>query len=160
MRKYLVAAGLLALVCACSNNNSAGKDNVQPGASAPAGSGSATDTRYDSARGAGKFTHVDLAPKLDTKLADAGKTIYELKCAACHKLTGEKLVGPGWAGVTQRRQPEWIMNFVTNTEEMIQKDPKVQAMLEICMVKMPNQNLSDEDARKILEFMRKNDGVK
>jgi hypothetical protein len=25
---------------------------------------------------------------------------------------------------------------------------------------MPNQNLSDEDARSIYEFMRKNDGVK
>jgi hypothetical protein len=27
-------------------------------------------------------------------------------------------------------------------------------------VRMPNQNLSDTDAREILEFMRKNDGVK
>jgi hypothetical protein len=43
---------------------------------------------------------------------------------------------------------------------MIDKDPKAQAMLEICMVRMPNQNLSDDDARNILEFMRKNDGVK
>jgi hypothetical protein len=43
---------------------------------------------------------------------------------------------------------------------MIDKDPKAQAMLEICMVRMPNQNLSDDDARSILEFMRKNDGVK
>ena len=52
------------------------------------------------------------------------------------------------------------MNFVTNTDEMITKDPQAQAMLELCMVRMPNQNLSDDDARKVLEFMRKNDGVK
>ena len=52
------------------------------------------------------------------------------------------------------------MNFMTNTDEMIDKDPKAQAMLEICMVRMPNQSLSDQDARDILEFMRKNDGVK
>jgi hypothetical protein len=25
---------------------------------------------------------------------------------------------------------------------------------------MPNQSLTDEDARKVLEFMRKNDGIK
>jgi hypothetical protein len=43
---------------------------------------------------------------------------------------------------------------------MLNKDTSAQAMLEICMVKMPNQNLSDEDARKVLEFMRENDGVK
>jgi hypothetical protein len=52
------------------------------------------------------------------------------------------------------------MNFSTNTDEMLNKDPEAQAMLEICMVRMPNQNLSDDDARKVLEFMRKNDGVK
>lgn len=159
MKKYLVLILFLPLAYACSNQ-SGGKDNQTPATNSTEGSPSAADARYDSARGAGKFTHIDLAPKLDVRSADAGKTIYELKCAACHKLSGEKLVGPGWQGVTHRRLPEWIMNFVTNTEEMIQKDPKVQAMLEICMVKMPNQNLSDDDARKVLEFMRKNDGVK
>jgi len=27
-------------------------------------------------------------------------------------------------------------------------------------VRMPNQNLSDDDARSLYEYMRKNDGVK
>jgi pyruvate-formate lyase-activating enzyme len=69
-------------------------------------------------------------------------------------------VGPGWKAVTSRHSAEWIMNFVTNTDEMLNKDPKAQAQLEICLVRMPNQNLSDEDARALYEFMRKNDGVK
>jgi hypothetical protein len=43
---------------------------------------------------------------------------------------------------------------------MIDKDPKVQAQLELCLVRMPNQGLADNDAREILEFMRKNDGAK
>jgi hypothetical protein len=38
---------------------------------------------------------------------------------------------------------------------MIDKDPEVQALLEICLVRMPNQNIADEEARSILEFMRK-----
>jgi hypothetical protein len=50
------------------------------------------------------------------------------------------------------------MNFITNTDEMIDKDPNAQAMLEQCMVRMPNQHLSDDEARNILEFMRQNDG--
>ncbi len=49
------------------------------------------------------------------------------------------------------------MNFVTNTDEMIEKDPAAQKMLEECLVRMPNQNLSEQDARSVLEFMRKND---
>lgn len=53
-----------------------------------------------------------------------------------------------------------IMNFITNTDEMLNKDPEAQAQLEICLVRMPNQSLSDDEARNLLEFMRKNDGVK
>jgi cytochrome c551/c552 len=115
---------------------------------------------YDPNRGVGKFTQVDVGDKLDVAKADGGEKIYSVKCSGCHKLTEEKLVGPGWKGVTARHKPEWIMNFVTNTDEMLNKDPKAQAQLEICLVRMPNQNLADEDARNLLEFMRKNDGVK
>ncbi len=115
---------------------------------------------YDPNRGEGKFHDVKLSDNLDAALAGKGGKIYDLKCGSCHKLTDEKLVGPGWKGVTSRHKPEWIMNFVTNTDAMIDKDPKAQAMLEICMVRMPNQSLSDDDARNVLEFMRKNDGVK
>jgi len=43
---------------------------------------------------------------------------------------------------------------------MIEKDPVVQAQLELCLVRMPNQNLSDTEARALLEMMRRNDGVK
>ena len=114
---------------------------------------------YDPHRGEGKFTTVELGDKLDGALADAGEKVIGVKCASCHKMTDEKLVGPGWKGVTSRRTPPWIMNFITNPDPMIDKDPQLQAQLEICLVRMPNQNLSDEEARQVLEFMRKNDGV-
>lgn len=103
---------------------------------------------------------MEVGPGLDKAMADKGQKVSEMKCESCHKLTDERLVGPGWKGVTERHTPEWIMNFMTNTDEMLDKDPKAQAMLEICMVRMPNQNLTDDDARAILEYMRENDGVK
>ncbi|HEX5150578.1 MAG TPA: cytochrome c [Parafilimonas sp.] len=121
---------------------------------------SADNPSYDPDRGTGRFTTVDVGEHLDAAMADEGKKVFDVKCAACHKLTDEKLVGPGWQGVTSRHQPVWIMNFTTNPDEMLNKDPKAQAMLEICLVRMPNQNLSDAEARSVLEFMRKNDGVK
>jgi mono/diheme cytochrome c family protein len=135
---------------AVSTSDSSGEKIPNPGGA----------SSYDSTIGAGKFTHVDVKDKLDEAMASVGEVIYGAKCAACHKLTGEKLVGPGWLGVTSRHKPEWIMNFVTNTDEMLNKDPKAKALLEICLVRMPNQNLADNDARQLLEFMRKNDGVK
>lgn len=115
---------------------------------------------YDPNRGIGKFTTVDLGAQLDVAMATEGEKIQSVKCSACHKLTDEKLVGPGWKGVTARQKPEWIMNFITNPDPMIDKDPKLQAQLELCLVRMPNQSLTDVDARNVLEFMRKNDGVK
>ncbi|NUM31244.1 MAG: c-type cytochrome [Bacteroidetes bacterium] len=115
---------------------------------------------YDPKRGTGKFTKVEVGEKLDEKMATEGKKSYDVKCSSCHKLTDEKLVGPGWKGVSQKRTPEWIMNFITNTDEMLNKDPEAQAQLEICLVRMPNQNLGDDEARHLLEFMRQNDGVK
>ncbi len=109
-------------------------------------------------KGIGKFKNVELTHPLDEKMVASGKSIYDVKCQSCHKLTDERVVGPGWKGVTDRRQPEWIMNFVTNVDEMLEKDTASQKLLETCLVRMPNQNLNDDEARHVLEFMRKNDG--
>lgn len=116
---------------------------------------------YDPNRGEGKFneSNVEIA-SLDLALAEHGKSVAETKCFSCHKVSEEKLVGPGWKGVTERRKPYWIMNFITNPDAMIDKDPEVQAQLELCLVRMPNQNLTEKEARSILEFMRQNDGAK
>ncbi|MET3046532.1 c-type cytochrome [Flavobacterium columnare] len=114
---------------------------------------------YDPNRGEGKFDKIELGT-LDLAKATEGEKVSEIKCTSCHKTTDEKLVGPGWKGVTERRKPEWIMNFITNPDPMIDKDPELQAQLEICLVRMPNQGLTDDEARNILEYMRKNDGVK
>lgn len=107
-----------------------------------------------------KSGDVELATPLNQQWVTSGKGIYELKCQACHKLTDERLVGPGWKGVTQRREPHWVMNMITNVEMMLEKDPEAQKLLEQCLVRMPNQNLSKDESRQVLEFMRSNDGVK
>ncbi len=120
---------------------------------------SGSNPSYDPNRGEGKFTTVDLGAGLDVSMSTEGEKIAGVKCFSCHKSSDEKLVGPGWKGVTERRQPVWIMNFITNPDPMIDKDPAVQAQLELCLVRMPNQSLADDEARKILEYMRKNDGV-
>ena len=103
---------------------------------------------------------IELTTPLNKEWVTTGKANYELKCLACHKLTNEKLVGPGWAGVTKRREPVWIMNMITNVDMMLEKDAEAQKLLEQCLVRMPNQNLTQEDARKLIEFMRSNDGEK
>ena len=107
-----------------------------------------------------KESDITLGSTLDKTMATTGKATYELKCQSCHRLTEERLVGPGWKDVTKRRQPVWIMNMITNVDMMLETDPEAQKLLETCMVRMPNQNLSNDEARYVLEFMRSNDGLK
>jgi len=160
MKKYVLVLFLAAIIYSCGSDSQERSSSSATSSTSAADPAKSQQTATDNEKGIGKFTHVDLGASLDKKSATAGKDVYELKCSACHKLTAEKLVGPGWLGVTERRKPEWVLNFVTNTDEMLNKDAKAQSMLETCMVRMPNQNLSDQDARNILEFMRQNDGVK
>lgn len=155
----LLSTGMV-VALACNNSGSdKNKETTESTSNAPA-ENTATSNEGSNPKGIGKYTNVELTHPLDQKLVAQGQNIYNVKCSSCHKLTNEKLVGPGWKGVTDRRTPEWIMNFVTNTEEMIEKDTAAQNLLEICLVKMPNQNLSETDARSVLEFMRNNDGKK
>lgn len=119
-----------------------------------------TTAKKDDEKGIGPVKEVTLTNPLDQNMVKNGKEVYELKCSACHKLDNTKVVGPGWKDVTKRRKPEWVVNFLINVEEMLNKDPQAMAMLEECLVRMPNQNLSESDARAVLEFMRHNDGEK
>lgn len=143
--------------CGKSKSDS-GEDFSAPAASEESATTDASS--YDPNRGEGKHSNIELGAALDQAMATKGEEVAGVKCTSCHKMTDERLVGPGWKGVTERRKPEWIMNFITNPDPMIDKDPELQAQLELCLVRMPNQSLADTEAREILEFMRKNDGVK
>lgn len=159
MKKIIYFGVLTLMAVACNNANNENSKSEEPTATSQPETAN-DNPSYDPNRGEGPFTKVDISPNLNVKMADAGEKVYSVKCSACHKLTDEKLVGPGWKGVSSRHTAEWIMNFASNPDGMLTKDPKAQAMLEICLVRMPNQNLSADDARNVYEFMRQNDGVK
>ena len=118
------------------------------------------DIINDPTKGLGAVKNVTLKNPLEQDRVGRGLAIYEMKCSACHKLTDQRVVGPGWKGVTKNRKPEWIMNMITNVDVMLEKDPEAQKLLELCLMRMPNQNMSIGDARDVLEFMRQNDGEK
>ena len=158
---YVFLCAVMVFLIACGGGKQ--QTNTTSATPAPAAQPEATSTDgYDPKRGEGKFSeeNVKIDATLNTSMADAGEKAAGVKCTSCHKMTEEKLVGPGWKGVTSRHTAHWIMNFITNPDPMIDKDPVLQAQLELCLVRMPNQSLADEEARSILEYMRKNDGVK
>jgi mono/diheme cytochrome c family protein len=127
------------------------------------GSGNLDDAvaaNINEGKGIGEVKNVTLNTPLEKERVSRGKAIFDMKCSACHKLNDQRVVGPGWAGITKNRKPEWIMNMITNVDVMLDKDPEAQKLLELCLMRMPNQNVSVGDARDVLEFMRQNDGEK
>lgn len=92
--------------------------------------------------------------ELDQAMADAGKAIFDANCAACHK-PDKKFIGPAPKDILLRRSPEWVMNMILNPEEMLQKDPIAkQLLIEANGAPMANQNLTEEQARQVLEYFR------
>lgn len=154
----LFAAGIVSFA-ACNSGSDANNAGTTTETGAGEG-GTAAGSEGTNPKGIGPHQNVQLNSPLNPQMIATGKTVYEVKCQSCHKLSDERLVGPGWKGVTDRRTPEWIMNFTTNTEEMIEKDTAAQNMLEVCLVKMPNQGVPEADARGVVEFMLQNDGKK
>ncbi|WP_439880099.1 c-type cytochrome [Pontibacter sp. MBLB2868] len=117
----------------------------------------ASETVADDGKGVGPVTTVAIGEGVEDALAAEGKTLFEGKCSACHQLSDQKVVGPGLAGVTERRKPEWIMNMILNPEEMTKQDPTAKKLLGEHLTQMTNQNVEEKDARALLEYLRQND---
>ena len=150
MKNSMFLFSLMFLVFACSSNESPKETKSK---SAPA----KVQPKKDDGMGVGEIKKVTLNNPLDENMIKSGKGIYEMKCSACHRSTSQRVVGPGFKGVTSRRKPEWIMNMITNVEVMLEEDATAQALLKECLTRMPNQNLSVGDAREVLEWMLDND---
>ncbi|MFI5221999.1 MAG: c-type cytochrome [Bacteroidia bacterium] len=142
MKKYFVIALTAAAIYSCGSSESSKTPEEQ---------------QLAEGKGIGHYTNVTLGA-IDPALAKKGSDLFQLKCTPCHRLTKDKLVGPGLKNVTVRRKPEWIMNMITNPATMTQRDSAAKGLLEICLVQMPNQQFtSDDEVRALLENFRNND---
>jgi cytochrome c len=102
--------------------------------------------------GIGPVREVELG-ELDAALAARGEDRFQTMCYACHRL-GERYVAPKLGDVLERRTPEYVMNMILNPVEMTTRHPDARALLAEFMTQMPNQGLTEEDARAIVEYIR------
>ena len=148
----LATIAALVLMYSCGNNEKKNEESTE------APQSMVEDAPTDDGQGIGKFKNITLAA-LDEKLAEQGKVVFEAKCVACHRTTEQKIVGPGLKGVTLKQSPAWILNMITNPVEMTQKDPTAKELLAEHLTQMTFQDVSDEQAKQILEYLRKNDNA-
>ena len=109
-----ISIALLSVLMACG-------DSGTPATNADSNNESAASSNQgtNDEKGIGPIKEVALNNPLNEEMIVKGKAIFDLKCSSCHRLDGTKVVGPGWSGVTTRRKPEWIMNFITNFSDEI-----------------------------------------
>lgn len=105
-------------------------------------------------KGVGPIKSLSFADEIDAEMAENGKKIFSTICVACH-MAEQRMIGPALKGVFERRSPEWVMNMILNPDGMLKEDPIAKALLkEYNNAIMLNQNLSEEDARAISEYLR------
>jgi mono/diheme cytochrome c family protein len=105
-------------------------------------------------KGVGPITSVKLDAEIDQKMAAEGAEVFKNMCTACHR-TDKKFIGPAPSGLLERRSPEWIMNMILDPEGMVKNDPLAKELLmEFNGSPMANQNLTEKEARSVLEYFR------
>lgn len=105
-------------------------------------------------KGVGPIKSLELAAEIDQEMATHGEEVYKKMCTACHR-PDKKFIGPAPLGILERRTPEWVMNMILDPEDMIKKNPLAKELLiEFNGAPMANQNLTEAEARAVLEYFR------
>lgn len=115
----------------------------------------AASMRVDlNSKGVGPITSLTLPAEIDQDMATHGKEVYDKLCTACHR-ADKKFIGPSPTGILERRTPEWVMNMILDPEGMVANDALAKELLiEFNGSPMANQNLTEEEARAVLEYFR------
>jgi hypothetical protein len=151
----ILAAGIAAGLSGCGGGD--GGEESGGVAQAPQGASSepASElTEWQIENGIGPITEPLQLAEVDPALASQGEEIFNLKCSACHKLD-ERYVAPPLRDVTSRRTPEFVLNMMLNPLEMTQRHPVTKELLGEYFTPMTPQGLTEEDARALLDYLRK-----
>ena len=163
MKKLIYGLFLIAMfvILSASKNSPESKfssaqlhNNIMQKGISEANDSTKTSNQSIEKNGIGPVKEVKIDKKINRALFKTGFSIYNSKCAACHQLDN-KLVGPPLRKITKKLSPVYIMNYLLNTTEMQKKDPNLKKLIkEYNGVFMPDQGLSREEARAVLEYLR------
>ncbi|BDW92182.1 MULTISPECIES: cytochrome c family protein [Flavobacteriaceae] len=157
MKKTVMVLALGAMIASCGGKKEEKKDGFEV---------SRTKTEEKKAtekeevpvdldnKGVGPITDLEFPDDINNEMVARGKAKFEAICVACH-MVDKRMIGPALKGVYDRRSPEWVMNMILNPDGMLKEDPIAKALLkEYNNAIMLNQNLTEDEARDIAEYLR------
>jgi mono/diheme cytochrome c family protein len=143
----LCVASLLLCLTACQPKSADSSSSTATNAATASSSGSSSGSKYDSGPRAGE-------QPVDDARVEIGEQLFKDKgCSACHAF-GHKLTGPDLDGVTMRRTAQWMENQILHPEVMTKEDPISHGLLAQYAVQMPNQKLTPDEARSVIEYLK------
>lgn len=155
------AFSLIAMVSLCSLSACGGGGEASDDAGAASEASSSTQTQaasdlteWELENGIGPITDPITLGEIDPALVAQGEEKFTLLCSACHKLD-ERYVAPPLRDVTSRRTPEFVMNMILNPLEMTQRHPATKELLAEYFTPMAPLGLTEDEARAVLEYLRK-----
>ena len=100
----------------------------------------------------------DYADAPELRSISLGEQLFRTRCTTCHTITGNEsagAIGPDLLGVTVRREPEWLLNWLRAPDQMLaDQDPIAMALYEkYDQLNMPNMRLNQEEAMSLLDYI-------
>ena len=96
------------------------------------------------------------ATAVNAAMAAEGKTLFTNKgCVTCHTF-GKRVIGPDLKGAASRRTQVWLEQQILHPEVMTKEDPIAHALLVEYKVPMTNQKLTEDEAKKVIEYIKQN----
>lgn len=91
----------------------------------------------------------------DEALASAGESIFKANCTQCHAIH-EKVIGPALKDVHERREKEWLISWIRNSQKLIQSGDETAVSLweEFNKTAMPAYPFSEEEITSILAYVK------
>ncbi len=157
MKKIILLLALGAFVASCGEKKEEKKDGFEVSRTKSEEKKAQTSEEVPidlDNKGVGPIKNMDLPNEIDTEMASRGEAKFNAICVACH-MVDQRMIGPAMEGVLERRSPEWVMNMILNPDGMLREDPIAKALLkEYNNAIMLNQNLTEEESRELLEYLR------
>jgi mono/diheme cytochrome c family protein len=151
-----LGAWALAVLAGC------GQKAEQASSSSSTSGSTSGSTSSASSGGVAAVSKYDSGPRAietpaDKALVEQGEKLFQTKgCSACHAF-GKKVTGPDLAGVTRRRTAEWMENQILHPDVMTKQDPISHGLFAQFALQMPNQGLTPDEAKAVIEYFRHQD---
>ncbi|MBH3409398.1 SCO family protein [Pseudomonas putida] len=102
----------------------------------------------------------DYASAPQIRPPSSGEQIFRTRCSSCHTVgntdPGQPGIGPDLLGVTQQRDPSWLIRWLKEPDQMLaEKEPLATLLYEqYNRLAMPNMRLGDTEITALITYLQ------